>query len=105
MLMLLAPLLVEFALQFRSCRLFLADVHGLDHGCCDCRKLRRQGRFATCLGLGISTIGIDLQTGATRLTLGIEHLYSGIGVVVGGIGLYAIGEALWVAAGGGGPRL
>ncbi len=103
MLMLLAPLLVEFALQFGPADYFSLMFMALTMVAAIAGKSGVKAAFATCLGLGISTIGIDLQTGATRLTLGIEHLYSGIGVVVGGIGLYAIGEALWVAAGGGGP--
>lgn len=103
MLMLLAPLLVKFALNFGSADYFSLMLLALTMVAAIAGKSGIKAAFATCIGLSISAIGIDLQTGATRMTLGIEHLYSGIGVVVGGIGLFAIGEALWIAAGGGGP--
>lgn len=103
MLMLSAPLLVEFALNFGPADYFSLMLMALTMVAAIAGKSGIKAAFATCLGLTISCIGIDLQSGATRLTFGIEQLYSGIGVVVGGIGLFAIGEALWVAAGGGGP--
>ena len=103
MLMLLAPLLVEFALQFGPADYFALMLMALTMVAAIAGESGVKAAFATCLGLSISTIGIDLQTGASRLTFGIEQLYNGIGVVVGGIGLFAIGEALWVAAGGTGP--
>ncbi len=103
MLMLSAPLLVEFALKFGPADYFALMLMALTMVAAIAGKSAVKAAFATCLGLAISSIGIDLQTGATRLTFGIEELYSGIGVVVGGIGLFAIGEALWVAAGGGSP--
>ena len=103
MLMLLAPVLVEFALKFGPADYFSLMFMALTMVAAVAGKSGVKAAFATCLGLSISSIGIDLQTGASRLTFGVEELYSGIGVVVGGIGLYAIGEALWVAASGGGP--
>lgn len=103
MLMLLAPLLVEFALEFGPADYFSLMLMALTMVAAIAGKSGVKAAFATCLGLSISTIGIDLQTGVSRLTFGIEQLYNGIGVVVGGIGLFAIGEALWVAGGGGPP--
>lgn len=103
MLMLSAPLLVEFALRFGPADYFSLMLMALTMVAAIAGKSGTKAAFATFLGLTISSVGIDLQTGTTRLTFGIEELYGGIGVVVGGIGLFAIGEALWVAAGGGGP--
>ena len=51
-----------------------------------------------CLGLGLSTIGIDLQTGEARFTFGLPELYGGIDVALGAVGLFAVGEALWLIA-------
>jgi len=53
---------------------------------------------ALCLGLGLSTIGIDLQTGEARFTFGWPELYGGIDVALGAVGLFAVGEALWLIA-------
>jgi putative tricarboxylic transport membrane protein len=53
---------------------------------------------ALCLGLGLSTIGIDLQTGEARFTFGLPELYGGIDVALGAVGLFAVGEALWLIA-------
>jgi putative tricarboxylic transport membrane protein len=53
---------------------------------------------ALCLGLALSTIGIDIQTGETRFTFGWPELYGGIDVALGAVGLFAVGEALWMIA-------
>jgi len=53
---------------------------------------------ALCIGLGLSTIGIDLQTGEARFTFGLPELYGGIDVALGAVGLFAVGEALWLIA-------
>jgi putative tricarboxylic transport membrane protein len=63
---------------------------------------------ALCLGLGLSTIGIDIQTGEARFTFGLPELYGGIDVALGAVGLFAVGEALWLIAAppsGGAERL
>jgi len=52
--------------------------------------------FSLCLGLGLSTIGIDVQTGEARFTFGLPELYGGINVALGAVGLFAVGEALWL---------
>jgi len=53
---------------------------------------------ALCLGLGLSTVGIDIQTGEARFTFGMPELYGGIDVALGAVGLFAVGEALWLIA-------
>ena len=101
MLMLLAPALVELALVFGPPEYFalmlfaltmIASIGGSSFG---------KSIFATLLGFGLAMIGIDLQTGTARMTFGIPELSSGINVVLAGIGLFAVGEALWIASGGG----
>ncbi|MFB4158344.1 tripartite tricarboxylate transporter permease [Geomicrobium sp. JSM 1781026] len=54
-----------------------------------------KGFITMFLGLGISTIGIDLQTGVHRHTFDIPHFTEGISFVVIIIGIYAIGEVLY----------
>lgn len=102
MLTFMAPLLVEVALHFGPPDYFSLMLLALTMVAAVSGRSMFKAAFATFLGLGISMIGIDMQTGATRMTFGIPELYGGIDVVIGGIGLFAVGEALWIAAGGGG---
>lgn len=101
MLTFLAPMLVEVALLFGPPDYFSLMLLALTMIAAIAGRSAAKAAFATCLGLGIAMIGIDQQTGAARMTFGIPELYGGIDVVIGGIGLFAVGEALWVAGGGG----
>ena len=98
MLMLMAPVLVEFALGFGPWEYFalmalaLTAVTGLSG------DSPSKGAFATLLGLALGTIGIDLQTGQARFTFGAQGLLGGINVVVVTVGLFAVGEVFWYAA-------
>lgn len=97
-LMLLAPLLVRFALSFGPPEYFglmllaLSAVTGLA-GSSAPRAL-----FATLFGLGLGMIGIDLQTGQARYTFDSLYLLGGIDPVTVAIGLFAVGEVFWAAA-------
>jgi putative tricarboxylic transport membrane protein len=97
-LMLLAPLLVRFALSFGPPEYFglmllaLSAVTGLA-GSSAPRAL-----FATLFGLGLGMIGIDLQTGQARYTFGSLYMLGGIDPVTVAIGLFAVGEVFWAAA-------
>lgn len=97
-LMLLAPLLVRFALSFGPPEYFglmllaLSAVTGLA-GSSAPRAL-----FATLFGLGLGMIGIDLQTGQARYTFNSLYLLGGIDPVTVAIGLFAVGEVFWAAA-------
>jgi len=102
MLMLVAPGLVEIALKFGPPEYFALMLLALVLVASVGGNNLAKAIFATLLGIGIGMIGIDLQTGAARLTFGIPELYSGVNVVLAAIGLFAVGEAFWVAAGGGG---
>ena len=73
MLMLIAPVLVRFALEFGPSEYFALMV-----------LLSHSRMF---LGLGIAMIGIDLQTGQARFTFGIPQLLGGIDVSVFDLGL------------------
>ena len=98
MLMLLAPLLVRFALGFGPPEYFALMVLALTTVASLSTSSPAQTLFAAFLGLGIGTIGIDLQTGQARFTFGIPQLLGGIDVVIAAIGFFAIGEILWMAA-------
>jgi TctA family transporter len=48
--------------------------------------------LASCLGLGIATIGVDHQTGVPRMSYEIIELYDGIDFLVVIVGLFAVSE-------------
>jgi putative tricarboxylic transport membrane protein len=98
MLMLTAPVLVTFALQFGPPEYFALMVLALTTVASFSGSSFAKTMFATFLGLGIGMVGIDLQTGQARLTFGIPQLLGGIDVVIAAIGFFAIGEILWMAA-------
>jgi putative tricarboxylic transport membrane protein len=92
-LMLLAPLLADFATKFGPPEMFsvyliafiLLSSIGSDF-------------FKTMpvvlLGLLFSTVGMDALTGDLRFTHGIKHLYDGIGFVAVAMGAFGMGEIL-----------
>jgi putative tricarboxylic transport membrane protein len=98
MLMLVAPILVQFALAFGPPEYFALMVLALTTVAGFSASSLSKTLFATFLGLGIGMIGIDLQTGQARFTFGIPQLLGGIDVVIAAIGFFAIGEILWIAA-------
>lgn len=100
-LMLLAPALVDLALFFGPPEYFALMLFALVLVSSIGGASMAKSVFATALGFGIAMIGIDLQTGVSRMTFGIPELSSGINVVLAGVGLFAVGEALWIASGGG----
>jgi putative tricarboxylic transport membrane protein len=98
MLMLVAPILVRFALAFGPPEYFALMVLALTTVAGFSASSLSKTMFATFIGLGIGMIGIDLQTGQARFTFGIPQLLGGIDVVIAAIGFFAIGEILWMAA-------
>ncbi|MCG3398696.1 tripartite tricarboxylate transporter permease [Staphylococcus massiliensis] len=54
-----------------------------------------KGLIATCIGLMISTVGVDLQTSVHRFTFDITHLSEGIDFLVVIIGVYAVAEVFY----------
>ncbi|MEG3753589.1 tripartite tricarboxylate transporter permease [Psychromonas arctica] len=51
-----------------------------------------KGFLSMCIGLAISTVGIDGQSGLQRFTFGVLELQTGIDFLVVIIGIYALGE-------------
>ncbi len=98
MLMVLAPALVDFALEFGPAEYFALMVLALATASGFAGGSLPHAAFSTMLGLGLGMVGIDLQSGQARLTFGIPSLLGGIDVVVAAIGFFAIGEVMWEAA-------
>lgn len=98
MLMVLAPVLVEFALGFGPAEYFALMVLALTAITGLSGESPAKGAFATLLGLALGTMGIDVQTGQARFTFGAQGLLGGMNVVVVTVGLFAVGEVFWYAA-------
>jgi putative tricarboxylic transport membrane protein len=95
---LLAPIIVEWAVQLGAPDLFAIMVLAFVAVSAVLGASRVRGFASLLLGLTMGLVGIDLTTGQQRLTYGIPQLADGIDVVVVAVGLFAVGEALWVAA-------
>ena len=98
MLMMVAPVLVEFALGFGPAEYFALMVLALTAITGLSGESPAKGVFATLLGLALGTMGIDVQTGQARFTFGVQGLLGGMNVVVVTVGLFAVGEVFWYAA-------
>lgn len=93
-LMLVSPLIADFAIRFGAAEYFalmvlaLTMVSGLSTGSV------AKGLMATLLGLFLGIVGVDYQTGAPRYIFGRIELYEGIDFIVVAIGLFAVSEVL-----------
>lgn len=89
-----APLLAGVALAFGPPEYFalmfmaLSLIVGLSG------RALLKGFMAMCIGLLVSTIGLDPITGSARLTFGLVDLMGGVNFISVIIGLFAIGEVL-----------
>jgi putative tricarboxylic transport membrane protein len=97
-LMLLAPLLVRFALQFGAPEYFALMLLALSAVTGLAGQSAPKAFFATLLGLAMGMVGIDLQTGQARFTFGSLNMLGGIDAVMVAVGLFAVGEVFWAAA-------
>ena len=91
---LLAPLLAQWALAFGPAEYFVLMVFAF---CCLTSLLGKQpvkGVLAAMLGLSISVIGVDSNSGTYRYTFESVHLSDGIDFVVVVIALFAVSEML-----------
>ncbi|MCM2971227.1 tripartite tricarboxylate transporter permease [Larsenimonas suaedae] len=94
-LILLAPLLANFALSFGSAEYFalfvlaFATLGGITG------KNPVKTLVAAAIGLMMSTIGIDISTGQPRYTFGMLELFEGIDFIIAIVGLFAISELMF----------
>ncbi|WP_066360511.1 tripartite tricarboxylate transporter permease [Herbidospora mongoliensis] len=93
-----APLVVEFAISFGPEDYFALAILAFTAVSSVLSRSVVRGLASLGIGLVIGLIGIDQQTGQARLTLGIPQLLDGIDVVVVAVGLFALGEVLYVAS-------
>lgn len=89
-LVMLAPPLAAVALAFGPPELFWVNVFGLTAVATLLGRDLVRGVVSVCLGLLISTVGIDGVTGQERYTFGLLELTSGLSVAVVMIGLFSL---------------
>ncbi|MCE3000947.1 MAG: tripartite tricarboxylate transporter permease [Betaproteobacteria bacterium] len=92
-LMLFAPRIAEWALNFGPPEYFVLMVFGLSSVAALSGGSLVKGLMAMTLGLMISTMGTDV-TGVARFTFGIAEMLDGIEFLIVTIGLFAVSEVL-----------
>ena len=93
-LLLIAPLLARFALQFQASEYFSMSIFGLAIMAAASGRQILKGLIAGCIGLLVSTVGIDNIVGVDRFTFGIPDLMSGFGLLPVLIGVFAVAQVL-----------
>jgi putative tricarboxylic transport membrane protein len=94
----LAPVVVEIALQFGPAEYFALMVFAFVTVAAVLGSSTVRGLAMLFVGLLFGLVGIDEQTGQQRFAFGVPELLDGIDVVVLAVGLFAVGEALYVVA-------
>ncbi len=89
-----APQVAKIAARFGAPEYFILCVFGLSVIAGVSGDSLLKGILSGCLGLFISTIGMDIISGTFRFTLDNYNLYGGLPLVVVLIGLFAISETL-----------
>ena len=87
-----APTLSKIAMKFQSAEFFALGLLGLSCTASMATKNWKKALISACLGVLISTIGLDYMSGADRFTFGRNWLADGIDFVPVMIGAYAFAE-------------
>jgi putative tricarboxylic transport membrane protein len=98
-LMLAAPNLASFALEFTSVEYFALGLFGLICVAAVSGRSLVKGVVGAAIGMLLSTVGIDEVGGMTRFTFGLAELQGGIPLIPALIAFFAVSEMLTQAAG------
>ena len=93
-LMCAAPLLAEVAMNFSSFEYFWLAALGLSATVMVSRGSQVKGALAMCLGLFLSTIGVDITLGYPRFTFESVELLNGISFIPAMIGVFGVSEVM-----------
>lgn len=93
-LMIAAPQLARFALQFSSYEYFWLYALGLSCAAIVSPGAKVKGLLSLSIGLLLSCVGLGAAHSLPRLTFGIEKLITGINFIPAMIGLFGISEVL-----------
>ncbi|TVS00329.1 MAG: tripartite tricarboxylate transporter permease [Rhodobacteraceae bacterium] len=102
-LVLFAPAVAEFALNFGSAEYFAIMLLGLLSAATLSASLLK-GAAMVVLGLVLSMVGTDVNSGVSRFDFGFVELYDGINLIAIAMGLFAIADIISNAVGSEGPR-
>jgi TctA family transporter len=89
-----APLLARASLNFSSFEFFWLALLGLLTSALVSTNAPARGLFSLCLGLLVSTVGLDVTSGQPRFTFGVIDLYGGVSFIPTMIGMFAFAELL-----------
>lgn len=95
MLALIAPALSRIAYQFGPAEYFALYLLAFSTLGGIASNNQAKAAFASCVGLGISVIGLDNFSGMPRMTGGNLHLMDGIDFLVAIVGLFAVSEVFF----------
>ncbi|MBO5493547.1 MAG: tripartite tricarboxylate transporter permease [Pyramidobacter sp.] len=90
----IAPYLATFALKFTHFQYFWLSIFGLIMSIFLSQSSPIKGAISLCLGLLLSTVGMDLSTGYYRFTFGSLNLADGIVLTPVIIGLLGMSEVI-----------
>lgn len=93
-LILCAPLLADFALNFSSFEYFWLALLGLSCATLVAGDDALKGGISLMLGLFLAVVGLDFVTGIQRFTFGSMNLQGGIGFISVMIGAFAFAELM-----------
>lgn len=94
---LFAPTLAKLALKFGPAEYFWLSIFGLTIIAGAGSKSLLKGLISGCIGLMLSTIGMDPMSGNPRFTFGAASLLSGIPFTAALIGLFSMSQVLMIA--------
>ncbi len=89
-----APVLAEFAINFSSFEYFWLALLGLTCAIFIATDAPLKGLVSLLIGLSINTIGIDPAAGYPRFTFGSVEMLQGINFIPAMIGMFAVSELL-----------
>lgn len=101
-LILVSPMLAQFALQFSHFEYFWLGTLGLSMAAIITKGSRSAGLIATAFGVMLSTVGTDITTGYPRFAFGNPDLMGGIGFIPVMIGLFGVSEVFRIVTSPGG---
>jgi len=93
-LVLFAPVLANFALQFSTFEFLWLACLGLTCSVFVSTEDPLKGAISLLLGVLIATVGMDYTTGYARFTFENPNLYEGISFIPALIGMFALGEII-----------
>jgi putative tricarboxylic transport membrane protein len=89
-----APLLASLALRFGPPENCLLAIFALSVISAIVKRNPIKGLVSACIGLVLSTVGVDLISGDTRFTFGLDPFQDGIPFIQAMVGVFAISQVL-----------